>query len=254
MIRELYKFQENVTIWTVTSSDKKVNFDGFNYLPTAIGRNNIESVQELNKSNIEIRTSVDNVMAKRWLQEIIENIVSVIIYEDDGINTDVIFRGRLASVKPEGVEIILTFEPIFTKSRRYGFKKRYQRTCPYVLYHGKCKLNRENFKVPATLTANLGNNGYTITEAGLFISDWFTTGMLADTAGNFRYIVDHIGTQIVLMRALVTLIPPFPISVFLYPGCDRTIQTCDTKFQNKLNHGGFAYVPLKNPFTLTSII
>ena len=42
-------------------------------------------------------------------------------------------------------------------------------------------------------------------------------------------------------------------TVNLYPGCDHTLATCESKFSNRLNYGGMPYFPDKNPFSGTSI-
>jgi hypothetical protein len=42
--------------------------------------------------------------------------------------------------------------------------------------------------------------------------------------------------------------------VKIYPGCDRTKETCNDKFSNILNYGGFAWIPAKSPFDGSSIV
>ncbi|MEW6169845.1 MAG: phage BR0599 family protein [Pseudomonadota bacterium] len=37
-------------------------------------------------------------------------------------------------------------------------------------------------------------------------------------------------------------------TVVLYPGCDHTLSTCESKFGNSANFGGFPFIPTKNPF------
>ena len=37
-------------------------------------------------------------------------------------------------------------------------------------------------------------------------------------------------------------------TIYLYPGCDRTLATCTAKFGNSANFGGFPFIPTKNPF------
>ncbi|ELF9250511.1 phage BR0599 family protein, partial [Salmonella enterica] len=41
--------------------------------------------------------------------------------------------------------------------------------------------------------------------------------------------------------------------VKLYPGCDRTIATCDNKFANHLNYGGQPHMPGKSPYTIIKL-
>jgi hypothetical protein len=39
-----------------------------------------------------------------------------------------------------------------------------------------------------------------------------------------------------------------------FAGCDRTFATCQSKFGNSLNFGGFPWIPAKNPFAGDSIV
>jgi len=42
--------------------------------------------------------------------------------------------------------------------------------------------------------------------------------------------------------------------VKIYPGCDRVRATCESKFDNLDNFGGFPWIPTKNPFGGSSIV
>ena len=49
----------------------------------------------------------------------------------------------------------------------------------------------------------------------------------------------------------VSAVPPglaIGDAIYLYPGCDRTLNTCHAKFGNSANFGGFPFIPTKNPF------
>ncbi|MEM7517429.1 MAG: phage BR0599 family protein, partial [Planctomycetota bacterium] len=43
-------------------------------------------------------------------------------------------------------------------------------------------------------------------------------------------------------------------AVTLYPGCDRTNNVCSGKFSNSDNFGGLRFMPVKNPFSGSSIV
>jgi uncharacterized phage protein (TIGR02218 family) len=50
-------------------------------------------------------------------------------------------------------------------------------------------------------------------------------------------------------NGLMSLLQPMPFTILngdqvkLYPGCDKTVVTCDGKFNNKLNYGGEPFIP-----------
>jgi uncharacterized phage protein (TIGR02218 family) len=248
---ELYRFDENGTITTLTSSSKTVVYNGETYTPTAIGRKDISSTKELSKASLKISLSVNQEFAQRLVSTIVDENVYLILYsKTDGAIPVVEWRGRLASVKPEEQLVTLVFESIFTSLRITGLRKRYQRTCPYVLYGKGCLLDKDDFAVAATVTATSGLT-LTIAEASLQDDGFYTGGMIADSTGKLRFISIHAGDQITMVRELFGLLDSS--SVTLYPGCDRSITTCNDKFDNKDNFGGFPYIPIKNPFTGSSI-
>ena len=107
--RELYRFVEGATVWTLTSSDTSVSYNAETYTPEAISRTEAESKSELSKSNIQIKFDLDNTMARRWLIDKIDAVVSLTIFSQDD-TTLVIWKGRLSSIKPESntlMEIVL---------------------------------------------------------------------------------------------------------------------------------------------------
>jgi len=44
------------------------------------------------------------------------------------------------------------------------------------------------------------------------------------------------------------------LTVTLYPGCPRDRQTCNDRFNNLENYGGFDWIPSRNPFNGSSIV
>ena len=54
---------------------------------------------------------------------------------------------------------------------------------------------------------------------------------------------------------MLTLLLPFNTtdvdvgtSVEVFAGCDHSLATCKAQYDNVANYGGFAFVPLRNPF------
>ena len=71
----------------------------------------------------------------------------------------------------------------------------------------------------------------------------------------------------VLLSAEALIVPPPPpaeaqvvadaagsVPFEAFAGCDRTFATCQSKFGNSLNFGGFPWIPVKNPFAGDSIV
>lgn len=269
MKKELYRFVEGENVWTITSADEEQLYNSELYTPSTIGRNEVESKNELSRANIEVSLSIGDPMARRWMRQVIDDVVSLTIFGYEDADVTVIWKGRLVSVKPEVSEITLIFESIFTSLRRAGLRKKYQRSCPYVLYGRGCSLNKDDWAVPGQMTA-ISTNGLTITvpEAAGFADGYFTAGMVEAPDGTLRFITNHSGSTLTLIRPVDSLGEAFAssgygvnyggyyggVAVNIYPGCNRSKETCKNKFDNLDNYGGFAFIPLKNPFGGSSIV
>lgn len=252
MKTELYRFVEGSLIWTLTSGDTVVTYGGETYIPEPLGRSEIEQKTELPKANIEISFDLDSPVARRWMIDKVEQVVTITVFELDTGNTDVTvaWKGRMVSVKPTESEIKVNFESIFTSLRRPGLAPRYLRTCRYSLYGRGCFLDQEGFAIPGTVSAVNGAD-VTVSAAAGYADGYFATGMIKAPDGTLRFIRTHVGSALNLIRAL-------PLAngnlVTLYPGCDRLRSTCNDKFNNLNNYGGFDWIPTRNPFDGSSIV
>ena len=250
MIEELYKIVEGSTSYFLTSSDSDIEYLGDTYISTAIGRSEAEIRNELARSNLEVSLSIDHELSQRYMTSINEDIVSLTIFTDDGEDIFVTWKGRLASVKPEGAKMKLIFESIYTSLRRPGLRRRFQRNCPHVLYGRGCKADMSIFEESSTATAVAGSI-VTCPAADGFADGYFVGGILKAPDETMRFIVSHVGTQIGLAREIESLTEAISggvQNVKLYPGCDRTREMCNDRFLNILNNGSFAFIPIRNPF------
>lgn len=265
--KELYRFVEGSNVWTLTSADADEIYNGETYVSTAIGRTEAESKNELSRANIEVSFDIDNQVARRWLKSIIDEVVTLAVFSKDGGDVNIIWKGRLSAVKPNLSEIVLVFESVFTSLRRHGLRARYQRNCPHVLYGRGCKLDKEDFAVSGLVTL-ASANVVKMPVAATYPDGYFTAGMVEAPDGSLRFITNHAGDTLTLIRSLDPLNEAFNsagygmsygvyyggVSARIFPGCDRTKETCKNKFNNLPDYGGFPFIPLKNPFGGGSIV
>ena len=243
--KELYRFVEGSNIWTFTSADADEVYNGEVYTSSAIGRNEVESKNELSRSNVEVSVSIDDPMGRRWLRTVVDSVVTLSIFSKDDSSVSVIWKGRLASVKPEISEIVLVFESIFTSLRRPGLRARYQRSCPHVLYGRGCNLEKDNWAVTGVVS-NVQSTAVVMPVAAGYPDGYFTAGIIEAPNGTLRFITGHSGQNLTLIRQLDDLSESLTARIF--PGCDRTKEVCKNKFNNLPNMGGFPFIPLRNPF------
>ena len=255
---ELYKFADANTIWYYTSADRDIEYDGHTYLSTTIGRGEIESKASVQRENIEVTFAVDNPMARGFLQYIPDTVVTLVIFIQSDAGTFVGWKGRLGAVKPEKSAIKLVCESIYVSLKRTGLRAQYQRQCRHMLYSPGCGVVKSAYAVTATA---ISCEGYRLVLSAAPGSEpvGFYTGGVLDFNGAMRGIINHDtsnGMDLAdIFPALRAAIADNPggVSVTLYPGCDRSKDTCRTRFMNFENYGGFPEIPLRNPMDGRSI-
>jgi len=107
----------------------------------------------------------------------------------------------------------------------------------------------------STITLNsqtvvISSSGAHAQAADYYSGGWFETG----TSGTANYERRSILHSTPGSGALVTLTIDRPIikavngqALTVFPGYDGNIDTCETKFSNRINFGGHAYIPNVNP-------
>ena len=267
--KELYRLVEGNQVWTVTSADADEVYNGETYISTACGRTEIEDKNQLSRANLDVSFPLDNEMARRWNRQIMEAVVSLTLFvkNSDGVYMTA-WKGQLASVKPETSAITLVFESMFTSLRRSGLRRRCQRTCGHILYLDGCNLNKDDFAVKGTVKG-IAPQKIIVPEAAGYPDGYFTGGMVEGSDGALRFVINHIGEEITLIRTLESIVDHFKYNGWgmnwgnnwggfttcrLFPGCPRERQTCHDRFDNHLNFGGFPFMGGRNPFDGTSII
>lgn len=126
--------------------------------------------------------------------------------------------------------------------------RKYYPTCPYTLYSAGCGLNIDNFMQSGSITGIAADyylfntdlelpNGY-LADGGIE----FTSGVLTGVSAPIKYSSSN--GQITLL--IPCSVSPAPGDTFrAYPGCDKTIETCMSKFNNRSRNRSTPYIPLK---------
>lgn len=118
--------------------------------------------------------------------------------------------------------------------------------CQHFLFDSWCQLNALDYDVASTVSSISGVN-LTVSSVAGQPDHYFRGGVVLTLAGERRTIVSQLGTALVLFTPF--RVAPAPTTTLtLYPGCDRTIATCVSKFNNRVNFGGFPIIPLHNIF------
>lgn len=248
---EVYRFNRDYQAWRYTSSDREVSIDSQTYQPRTISRSAIEDAKDMQRNTLTITAPRDLGVCDLYRVSPPTMPVLCVIsqYHEEDDDLAVIWTGRVVNVEWKGAEAIITLEPIYTAMRRVGLRRTYQRQCPHVLYGTACRASREAFRTDAIADA-VTSSTIISSEAGLKDDGYFAGGFIeyevATGIYERRFIIDHTGAQLTLTTMANGLDAGAPVRI--YPGCDHTITTCATKFQNAINYGGMPYFAQKNPF------
>lgn len=120
----------------------------------------------------------------------------------------------------------------------------YQPPCGYSLYDTGCGVSRAAFAAYSAVAS--GSTRQVLNCALGNAAGYFDIGELVFTGGQNLGVTRTVKTYV---PGVVTLAYPLPKPVAngdtftIYPGCDKRLTTCDTKFGNKARFRATPYVP-----------
>lgn len=265
---ELYEFVIGAQTWRYTPRVTDFSYGGHTWSAAPIDRDQIEQTDEINRNGIRIRFPVSHAFIAQFLGGAMDQVCTLTIrrgFEDDA-EFVVYWKGRVSGSSVDGPVAELNCESIFTSMRRMGLRARYQIPCRHVLYGRGCNVDQEDFAWPSA--ASVVGTLVAASAAAGKPDGWFTGGMIVAPDGAARFIIAHTGASLTLLRtfdSLQTLTDNAGygknygnyyggVPVTLYPGCDHAKETCNSKFANLPNFGGFPYIPSRNPLDGRSIV
>lgn len=167
------------------------------------------------------------------------------------------WKGTVTNVKrPSDAKCAIIGQPLSATLKRTGLRLCWTRECPHFLYDSGCKVNPVDFESVGEVVAFTANS-ITVTLALAVEPDWFRGGYISWPASDEgtleRRFVEADTTDPDTGETTFTI---FGIVDFLevgdtvkaYPGCQRTPQVCDGRFNNLANYGGFDKMPGDTPF------
>lgn len=244
---ELYLFRLGNAAWAYTSGQTAQAHAGYDYQPLPFARSKIESGKEFGKAQLMLDAPADFPPARLFAAATPDGVMSLTVFRRHRGDSEVAiyWKGRVAAVNFKDGKATLTCAPMFTSLRQAGLRAYYQVPCRHMLYGRGCGLNQPDWRAVFTLSAVAGK---TLTSPGLATppSGWYNAGVMVFGDAQ-RMIESHAGDTVVLTAPVAGLAAGD--SVELYPGCDHWLSTCNNKFGNAVNHGGFPWIPDRNPFT-----
>lgn len=253
----LYEFQRGLYRWRYTNADREITRQLQTYAPTAISDDGIRQSGDAEADTLRITVPGDLAIARLFRGAPPADEVSVIVRDTHFGETEAVIRyiGVVQLVRwpaPQSALILCATEA--ATFNRPGLRLGWERGCPHSLYDRNCRVNRDDFQVPGTLSAM---TGATVTSSAFdaLADGYFAGGYLEWEIGlsetDRRGIESHVGAVLTLLGGTDGL--EVGMDVIAYPGCPRTIAICTSRFNNAVNYGGIPHLPGKSPFDGTPV-
>lgn len=247
---ELYRFTRGLTIWTYTTADVAIVYNGETYVPQTMRRGELAQNNEQTNAVLDLYLDPSIDVAAQFVSGGTPAPTSVTLirrHRDDPTVSEqaVIFIGQVGSVEFNTGEAHFTCVPFQRALERKIPRILYQTTCNHMLYDQFCTVDPTPFTNAGAITAIVGRV-LTVPAAASQPDGYYNGGYLRD-GDNFAFIQTHTTTQLLLLN----LPPSFLVgdAIKMTAGCDRRQSTCVAKFNNLPNFMGWPYIPDTNPYT-----
>jgi uncharacterized phage protein (TIGR02218 family) len=170
--------------------------------------------------------------------------IFIVNYMDISQGRMLLRRGRLGEVTMQKDTFIAELRGL-AESLQQTIGELYQPSCRAILGDSECKKVLTSFTFTGTVTTV--SSGLIFTSNALTqAAGYFTGGQITWTSGNNNglkmEVKEFANKQVVLAQAM-----PYAIQVGnsfqIIAGCDKTHQTCISKFNNIINFRGEPFVP-----------
>ena len=262
---ELFEFKVSgaySATYQYTSSEQDYVEFGNTWSAIPIGRSSIQTNGSVVRDNIKISFAIDNPLIQEFLKVTPDYLILLTVYTVRPSGAFVAYKGRLAALSADVDRIDMTFESLYTTLKQTGLRENYQRSCRFMLYDKEtsrgCQVNKHFYRQVLTVSAM---DNFTMTvDSPVPDPKYFEGGMVQHddyikATVQARGILEVADTKYKLTSRWPWLVqalldsPTGTVDLAFYPGCDRSLDMCKTRFDNAKNFGGFPYIPTKNPFS-----
>lgn len=246
---ELYRFTRGLRVWTYTTADTKITFNGEEYIPSTMRRGDLPINEEKNTSTLDLFLDPTIELVTDFIAGATPTPTGLILmrrHRDEASATEqaVLFVGQVGLVEFSEGEVHFTCVPIQQSVQRRVPRWLYQTQCNHMLYDVNCGINPALYTFAGHITAISGLD-VTVPEAAGKLDGYYNGGFFKD-GDTFIFIQTHVGTILHVLALTVKVLVGDNITTTA--GCDRSRATCIAKFNNLENFMGFPYIPDKNPF------
>jgi uncharacterized phage protein (TIGR02218 family) len=157
------------------------------------------------------------------------------------------FEGRVSGVEPVGPRVRLRVKSELEALNVMLPKFLLQPACSNAVYDTNCALVKASYTDAATAT---GGTTTTVTTATAAVTgkaaNYYVLGVVKFTSGalsGVRRSVSVSAAGTITLALPLASAPQVGDTFSIFPGCDRTSSTCNTKFSNLVHFRGFPHIP-----------
>jgi uncharacterized phage protein (TIGR02218 family) len=251
----LYLLEWGETVWRYTSADRDIEYpagSGFNYEARAVSDDGmVQGGSAQNDFTLQGPSNLPIVDLFRGTPPSETIWLTVRRMHFGEADAPIYWTGTVNNVKRvDDATIQVLGKPLTASFKRTGLRLCWTRECPHFLYDSACKVDPDDFVTNAVVTDKTGTT-VTVSTVGGNANGYFTGGFLSwevndDGTIERRMIEGHVG-MVLFMFGLTDRLE-IGDAIKIYPGCDRTPTTCQDKFMNQPNYGGYDFMPGETPF------
>lgn len=248
----LYTFSLGPNLWHYVNGEEPVTVGGIEYLPMSINDNGSFQSGDVASDDFSIFCeSSAGFLALFVATPPSSEMTAIVRHWNVGEDEAPVVGAYIVRAAKRTTEIQweITCRAMTASLNRNGLRLGWTRSCPHALYDQNCKVNPELYRVPIVVQGLTGvsiistdlsalSSGYL--SGGYFEWEWHPGVMekraIETSSGAILYV---LGTTDGLQVGQ---------TIYAYPGCNRTISMCASRFDNVPNYGGFPHMPGKSPF------
>ncbi|MCK5131692.1 MAG: phage BR0599 family protein [Candidatus Sabulitectum sp.] len=248
---EFYDFTLGSNSYNYTSAEDEIVVGAITYTPVAISRSSVSLGAESAQEILNVMMPSNAAPADEYISIVPGQVCTLSIKRyhrsDSGLEMILIFKGILRTVAytDDGHSAALSLVPLTNGFSREVPRYTYQSLCNNILYDTRCSVLQSSYQHTGQVT-NINETVLTITGADGQPDGYYTAGFVQFGTTDFRLIIKHVGTEITILLPFNKT--PLGSDVDVFAGCDHTMETCVSKFNNGINYFGCPFVPTRNIF------
>jgi len=262
---ELYKI-EGADSFYYTSSATEFTFEGNTYIPVSMSRSGPVISPKTTSGGLALKVPFNDPFAARYLGGVPPAPDRITIYQvhlsDSVQEVRPFWSGLVSAVKFSGETATISIGGVLARTSMQIPSNTFSWSCNHVLYGKRCKVIEREYEFQFTVNS-VSSDGITLTLSDADsentpqteITDapaYFNGGRLdPGVPGSQRMIVrmemDTPGNYTAVLMVPISGLNAGDVLI-ISAGCDRSLGTCYSRFNNIVNYGGFPFIPTLNPF------